>query len=185
MLELDSLDVYTNYSISVSAFTQAGQGKSSKQVFCRTAEDGLYCFQIDLLHVFFGKSHLDSSKAHFQGLFLEQKQKQSSAVCVFSVPSAPADVKAVTSGQDSLIVSWRSPALPNGIIQRYTVYRREVLNGQEIDERESSVLSGPNYLEISGLKSIMRYDIWVKAETSAGYGAASDITSVMLSSIGK
>ena len=52
-------------------------------------------------------------------------------VCV-SVPSAPADVKAVTSSETSVIVSWKSPALPNGIIQRYTVHRRQVLNGQEV-----------------------------------------------------
>ena len=40
MIELDGLDVYTNYSIGVSAYTQAGRGKTSKSIFCRTAEDG-------------------------------------------------------------------------------------------------------------------------------------------------
>ena len=51
--------------------------------------------------------------------------------------------------------------------------------------RQSSVLSGPNYLELSGLKSSRRYDIWVKAETSAGYGPSSKVTSVVLSKSGK
>ena len=50
----------------------------------------------------------------------------------FLVPSAPADIKVVTSGETSSIVSWRAPALPNGIIQKYTVYRREVVNGEEV-----------------------------------------------------
>ena len=40
MLELDGLDTFTNYSIRVAAFTRAGRGKSSKQIFCKTAEDG-------------------------------------------------------------------------------------------------------------------------------------------------
>ena len=40
MLELDGLDTFSNYSIRVAAFTRAGRGKSSKQIFCKTAEDG-------------------------------------------------------------------------------------------------------------------------------------------------
>ena len=50
----------------------------------------------------------------------------------FSVPSSPADIKAVTSGDASMIVSWRAPTLPNGIIQKYTVYRREIISGKEV-----------------------------------------------------
>ena len=123
------------------------------------------------------------------------------------VPSAPADIKAVTSASSSVIVSWRTPAQPNGVIQKYTVYRREIISGKEVinfasgdksrslllknfsrlkvDVRESSVLSGPNYLELSALEGNRRYDIWVKAETSAGYGASSDITSIILGHTGK
>ena len=47
------------------------------------------------------------------------------------------------------------------------------------------MLSGPNYLELSALQKNRRYDIWVKAETSAGYGASSDITTIILSRTGK
>ena len=47
------------------------------------------------------------------------------------MPSAPADIKAVTSGESSAIVSWRAPALSNGLIQKYTVYRREIISGKE------------------------------------------------------
>ena len=43
MLEVDGLDVFTNYSISVSAFTKAGRGKPSSQIYCRTSEDGEFC----------------------------------------------------------------------------------------------------------------------------------------------
>ena len=54
----------------------------------------------------------------------------------------------------------------------------------QVDVRQSSVLSGPNYLELSGLKPARRYDIWVKAETSAGYGPSSKVTSIVLSNAG-
>ena len=54
--------------------------------------------------------------------------------CIFLiiVPSAPADIKAVTSGETSVIVSWRTPEMPNGVIQKYTVHRREVIDGEEV-----------------------------------------------------
>ncbi|KAJ8257142.1 hypothetical protein COCON_G00192940 [Conger conger] len=38
-LELDSLEKYTNYSIQVLAFTRAGDGVRSEQIFTRTKED--------------------------------------------------------------------------------------------------------------------------------------------------
>ncbi|XP_017376263.2 Down syndrome cell adhesion molecule-like [Cebus imitator] len=39
-LELDGLEKYTNYSIQVLAFTRAGDGVRSEQIFTRTKEDG-------------------------------------------------------------------------------------------------------------------------------------------------
>lgn len=40
-LELDSLEKYTNYSIQVLAFTNAGDGVRSEQIYVRTKEDGM------------------------------------------------------------------------------------------------------------------------------------------------
>ncbi len=91
----------------------------------------------------------------------------------------------MTSGDSSVIVSWRQPANPNGIIKKYTVFRREVINGEEVEVKEKSVLSGPNYLELTSLQWNRRYDIWVKAATDIGYGASSIITSVILGRIGE
>ncbi len=39
-LEIKGLETYTNYSVSVAAFTRAGRGTNSAQVFCMTEEDG-------------------------------------------------------------------------------------------------------------------------------------------------
>lgn len=41
-LELDGLEKYTNYSIQVLAFTNAGDGVRSEQIYVRTKEDGTY-----------------------------------------------------------------------------------------------------------------------------------------------
>nr|XP_020444512.1 Down syndrome cell adhesion molecule homolog isoform X2 [Monopterus albus] len=38
-LELDGLEKYTNYSIQVLAFTRAGDGVRSEQIYTRTKED--------------------------------------------------------------------------------------------------------------------------------------------------
>ncbi len=40
-VELEGLDTYTNYSVTVAAFTRAGRGVASRQVFCSTDEDGM------------------------------------------------------------------------------------------------------------------------------------------------
>lgn len=39
-LELEGLEKYTNYSIQVLAFTRAGDGVRSEQIYTRTKEDG-------------------------------------------------------------------------------------------------------------------------------------------------
>lgn len=45
-LELDGLEKYTNYSIQVLAFTRAGDGVRSEQIYTRTKEDGKLPLQI-------------------------------------------------------------------------------------------------------------------------------------------
>lgn len=40
--ELDGLEKYTNYSIQVLAFTRAGDGVRSEQIYTRTKEDGIH-----------------------------------------------------------------------------------------------------------------------------------------------
>ena len=42
-----------------------------------------------------------------------------------AVPEAPMSVKALVTSAESILVSWLSPARPNGIITQYTVYFKE------------------------------------------------------------
>ena len=41
------------------------------------------------------------------------------------VPGAPSAVKALLMTPDSILVSWKAPELPNGIVNQYTVYIQE------------------------------------------------------------
>ena len=68
---------------------------------------------------------------HFVSLVQHIKLKTQFSLGL-AVPSAPADIKAVTSASSSVIVSWRAPSQPNGVIQKYTVYRREIISGKEV-----------------------------------------------------
>lgn len=39
-----------------------------------------------------------------------------------AVPEEPEDIKALVLAPDAIIVSWRPPRKPNGLVQTYTVY---------------------------------------------------------------
>lgn len=42
-----------------------------------------------------------------------------------SAPEAPSAVKALVMSAESILVSWKPPEQPNGIVNQYTVYIRE------------------------------------------------------------
>lgn len=43
-------------------------------------------------------------------------------IVIRSVPEAPRAVKALVMGAESILVSWRPPAQPNGVVTHYNVY---------------------------------------------------------------
>jgi len=45
-------------------------------------------------------------------------------LCI-AVPEAPSAVKALVMSGDSILVSWKPPEQPNGIVSQYTVYVRK------------------------------------------------------------
>lgn len=103
-LELDSLEKYTNYSIQVLAFTNAGDGVRSEQIYVRTKEDGT-----------------GNRKWH---LTLPLMKIDSNVCALFgsTVPGPPAGVKAAASSSSAVFVSWLPPLKLNGIIRKYIVF---------------------------------------------------------------
>ncbi|KAK4008603.1 hypothetical protein OUZ56_013738 [Daphnia magna] len=90
------------------------------------------------------------------------------------VPGSPSAVKALLMTPDSILVSWKAPELPNGIVNQYTVYIQE---GTE-DARSQKVSASQLNYEASGLKKKERYNFWVTASTNVGEGEPSKTVTI-------
>ncbi|XP_046813658.1 Down syndrome cell adhesion molecule-like protein Dscam2 isoform X6 [Vespa crabro] len=90
-------------------------------------------------------------------------------------PEAPIAVKALVMSPESILVSWRPPNQPNGVISQYTVYTKA-----DNAEEPTSQKVPPNQLtyEATGLDKQRRYEFWVTASTNIGEGEASKIVTL-------
>ncbi|XP_047019453.1 Down syndrome cell adhesion molecule-like protein Dscam2 isoform X39 [Helicoverpa zea] len=84
------------------------------------------------------------------------------------VPEAPRAVKALVMGQDSILVSWRPPAQPNGVVTHYNVYTQ----AQNAEPHPNKVPATQTSYSATELKA-GRYDFWVTASTIIGEGQPS------------
>lgn len=76
---------------------------------------------------------------------------------------------------ESILISWRPPSQPNGVISQYTVYTKA-----DNAEEPTNQKVPPNQLthEASGLDKQLRYEFWVTASTNIGEGEASKIVTL-------
>ncbi|XP_015172311.1 PREDICTED: Down syndrome cell adhesion molecule-like protein Dscam2 isoform X30 [Polistes dominula] len=90
-------------------------------------------------------------------------------------PEAPIAVKALVMSPESILVSWRPPNQPNGVISQYTVYTKA-----DSAENPTSQKVPPNQLtyEATGLDKQRRYEFWVTASTNIGEGENSKIVTL-------
>ncbi|XP_063540746.1 cell adhesion molecule Dscam2 [Cydia strobilella] len=131
---LSGLRRYTNYSVTVCAFTAAGDGVRAAPVYCHTEED---------------------------------------------VPSAPADIKAVVSSRNKILVSWLPPTSPNGVLVGYTLYMSVIEDGRE--EGTHKRMLSPSTLSHETSRSPPRatHQFWVSASTRLGEGEATRVATVL------
>ncbi|XP_069361354.1 cell adhesion molecule Dscam1 isoform X3 [Maniola hyperantus] len=131
---LSGLRRYTNYSVTVCAFTTAGDGVRAAPVYCHTEED---------------------------------------------VPSAPADIKAVVSSRNKILISWLPPASPNGVLVGYTLYMSVIEDGRE--EGTHKRMLSPSTLSHDTARSPPRatHQFWVSASTRLGEGDATRVVTVL------
>ncbi|XP_055906132.1 cell adhesion molecule Dscam2 isoform X18 [Eupeodes corollae] len=87
------------------------------------------------------------------------------------VPEAPTDVKALVMGHEAILVSWRPPAQPNGVIQQYTVYSK--VEGAEGEPKSKKIPHYQMSLEANELEKNKPYEFWVTASTNIGEGQPS------------
>ncbi|XP_050442016.1 cell adhesion molecule Dscam2 isoform X15 [Adelges cooleyi] len=87
------------------------------------------------------------------------------------VPESPSAIKALVMSTESVLVSWKPPAEPNGEINQYTVYIKR--NGENKDKEAPmvhKVAASQMSFEASGLIKQDPYEFWVTASTNIGEG---------------
>ncbi|KAK0074495.1 hypothetical protein PV326_012404 [Microctonus aethiopoides] len=90
-------------------------------------------------------------------------------------PEAPIAIKALVMSAESILVSWRPPTQPNGVISQYTVYTKADNVEEPISQK---VPSNQLTYEAAGLDKQRRYEFWVTASTNIGEGEASKIVTL-------
>lgn len=90
-------------------------------------------------------------------------------------PEAPIAIKALVMSAESILVSWRPPTQPNGVISQYTVYTKPDNTEEPISQKVP-----PNQFtyEATNLDKQRRYEFWVTASTNIGEGEASKIATL-------
>ncbi|KAL7294790.1 hypothetical protein TKK_0011722 [Trichogramma kaykai] len=90
-------------------------------------------------------------------------------------PEAPTAIKALVMSASAILVSWRPPSQPNGVISQYTVYWKG-----NASEQPSSQKVSPTQLthEVSSLEETRKYDFWVTASTNIGEGQPSKVVNL-------
>ncbi|ROT63266.1 Down syndrome cell adhesion molecule-like protein [Penaeus vannamei] len=137
-----SLEKYTNYSISVLAYTSAGDGVPSSPVYCRTLQDG-QC----LPALPFG--------------FL-----------AFSVFARRPRIKAVISSAKTVLVTWLPPAKVNGILTKYTLYMAVSSQGSRRELPSRTLGPAETSYVAESVSTKDKYEFWVSASTQKGEGKA-------------
>ncbi|XP_055694563.1 cell adhesion molecule Dscam2 isoform X50 [Lutzomyia longipalpis] len=90
------------------------------------------------------------------------------------VPESPTDVKASVMSNKAILVSWRPPTHPNGVILQYNVYVKG--EGSDAEPTGQKVPAYQMSLEASGLEVNKPYEFWVTASTIIGEGQPSKTT---------
>lgn len=98
------------------------------------------------------------------------------------MPEAPVAVKALVMSADSILVSWKPPVEPNGIVEQYTVYVKEAgpIEGDGTSEAKPKThkivpnLKNQNLsFQAKDLNPKLKYEFWVTASTNIGEGQPS------------
>ncbi|XP_050054062.1 cell adhesion molecule Dscam2 isoform X32 [Aphis gossypii] len=86
------------------------------------------------------------------------------------VPEAPAALKALVMSTESVLVSWKPPAEPNGDVNQYTVYIKPSGDNKDKEPLVHKVAPNQMSFEASGLIKQDPYEFWVTASTNIGEG---------------
>lgn len=89
---------------------------------------------------------------------------------------------------DSILVSWKPPSEPNGIIEHYMVYYKDVSDSDAKPKSQKIIPNLKNQnlsYQAKNLDSNLKYEFWVTAFTIIGEGQPSKKITVSPSTSGK
>ncbi|KAH7976853.1 hypothetical protein HPB52_020648 [Rhipicephalus sanguineus] len=95
------------------------------------------------------------------------------------VPSPPVNVTAVGVTDKKVLLKWREPEKPNGVLQGYHVYFQPSRNGSAQQQRRT--VSHPQPIQeyaLTNLRPFSYYDIWVRAFTQKHLGESSNLLKI-------
>ncbi|XP_076342768.1 cell adhesion molecule Dscam1-like isoform X2 [Tachypleus tridentatus] len=92
------------------------------------------------------------------------------------VPGPPADIKAMPMLPDAIMISWRPPLNPNGIIRKYTLYQR-TSTGTNKNTIKMTLPPSQRYYKAQKLPRNWRFEFWVTASTAEGESEATRVLS--------
>lgn len=94
-------------------------------------------------------------------------------------------MKAVISGENTVVISWLPPRRPNGLLTHYTVYVRALNQGKEVKIGHNAVPAQKLHYEAVDLKPHESYEAWVTASTKIGHGSSTPVIKLQPSTTGK
>ena len=96
-------------------------------------------------------------------------------MCFLTVPTAPRSLRVMNINDNTVIVSWMQPNLPNGIITGYLVEYR--ITGSGVDFTATNITV--TFLSIVGLMRTVEYRFRVSAFTEVGVGERSSVVALV------
>nr|XP_022920801.1 Down syndrome cell adhesion molecule-like protein Dscam2 isoform X2 [Onthophagus taurus] len=97
------------------------------------------------------------------------------------VPNAPADIKAVLSAPNKILVSWLPPTHSNGILVGYTFYMSTLEDGREEGTHKRLLNADTEMHEIDRMQPTATCQFWVTSSTKVGEGESSHVVTISLS----
>lgn len=94
------------------------------------------------------------------------------------VPSAPAEIKAVLSAPNKILVSWLPPKYSNGPLIGYTFYMSVVEDGQEEGTHKRALNPSTEMHEVVRAQDTATLQFWVTASTRVSEDVIFDFTVV-------
>ena len=159
------LNPYTVYFFSVRAYSYLSRSNIS------TVINGSYTQQIIISTLQDGTIHICNETCNISSVFFSP-----------TVPSMPLNFQLSSVSSSVIMGTWTLPSQPNGIVIGYTVYCKKSLIQTYLEQvpvgsSNYTILSTSQmFFMLSGLEAFTSYQCYVTANTSAGEGSPSNIS---------